>query len=246
MNKKLILFNGDSYTAADDVKPSYSDTVRDYFLDYDVVNIALSGSSNNRIFKSSIEHLLRYKTQYKEIIFVCGYSFIHERFEVADQRKLFEKRQKLYYNNDYGFELKWNKYINKHEDEIYPKFITSGFLDGITEKLIRIREISDPSLLCSNFYNNLYMFISTLENLNIKYFIFSAATNNVVLGENLDFLNKLQVKKSLGSNKNVMLNSSMKKFGQELNMELTDTFHIQYKHDFEKFGNYIIEQIKKL
>ena len=248
MNQKLILINGDSYTAKDDVLTSlsYSDTVCDYFLEYDVKNIALSGSSNSRIFKSSIEHLLRYKRQYKEIIFVVGYSFIHSRLEVASQHDKFNNQERKYYNNDYGFKLNWNKDVNKYEDEMYPKFTTSLFIDGMNEKLLRIPELLDPNLLLSSFYNELYMFVNTLENLNIKYFVFSAANNTLMPGEKTDFLNRLEVKKYLDNNTNVILDSSMKLFGEEFDMDLTDTHHIQHKHDFEKFGNYIIEKIKKL
>jgi hypothetical protein len=245
INKKLILFNGDSYTAKNDFM-SYSDVVQKNLPGVDVKNIALAGSSNNRIFESTIEHLARYKDTYKEIVCVIGYSFICDRFEVASQQDLFTDTERKFYDNDYGFNLNWNNRINKHEDEMYPKFITSSFLDGMTEKILRIPELTDPNLLSLSFYNDLYMFVNTLENLNIKYFVFSAATNNLVNGEKPDFLNRLQVKKYLDENKNVLINASMKKFGSEMGLELSNTYHIQHEKDFQTFGSYITNQIKRL
>jgi len=245
MNRKLVLFNGDSYTA-ENKSVSYTDTVQKNLPNVDVKNIALAGSSNQRIFKSTIEHLMRYKNDYKEIVCVVGYSFIHDRFEVASQHDLFTDVERRYYDNDYGFELDWNKYINKHEDEMYPKFITSGFADGMIEKILRIPELTDPNLLSSSFYSDLYMFVNTLENLNIKYFIFSAATNNLMNGEKVDFLNRLQVKKYLDENENILLSSSMKKFGKEMGLELSETYHIQHEKDFQTFGSYITNRISLL
>lgn len=245
MKKKLILFNGDSYTATNG-STSYTDVVQKNLPNADVKNIAMSGSSNSRIFKSTIEHLARYVNTYEEIVCVVGYSFIHSRFEVASQQDLFTKTEKTFYDNDYGFDLNWDKYSSKHKDEMYPKFTSSGFLNGMTETILRIPELTDPNLLSSIFYNDLYMFVNTLENLNIKYFVFSAATNNLIPGEKIDFLNRLHVKKYLDENKNVLLNSSIKKFGAEMELELTDTYHIQYDKDFIKFGNYITDSIKSL
>lgn len=246
MKKKLILFNGDSYTATNG-STSYTDVVQKNLPNADVKNIAMAGSSNSRIFKSTIEHLARYVNTYEEIVCVIGYSFIHSRFEVASQQDLFTKTEKTFYDNDYGFDLNWDSYTtNKPEDAIYPKFITSNFVDGVIDKIMRIPELVDQTLLSSSFYNDLYMFINTLENLNIKYFVFSAANNTNLSNEKTDFLNKLHVKKYLDENKNVLLNSSIKKFGDEMELKLTDTYHIQYEKDFRTFGYYIINQIKRL
>jgi hypothetical protein len=252
VSDKLILINGDSYTAPRGApggidNQSYSDRILDKNNhNYDVLNLALPGSSNDRIFKSTIEHILRHINVRKEIICVVGYSFICERFEIAQQTAEFKGMSKKYYYNDYGFDLPYDSFTTTNDYAFYvPKFVTGSVKEGnnVFKTWSSTPELSDPTLLCATFYNDLYMFVNSLENLGVKYYIFSAAHNANQGSLNDAFLNKLNVKKEIDKNPNIDINFSIMNFAKERGLNYTNTFHLKDNNGFKTMGDYVLSKL---
>ena len=69
----IVYINGDSYTAVSDGK-RYSEFLSERFQ-CDVVDSAVSGSSNDRIFRTSLRDLMALKKQHDEVVAVVSLSF---------------------------------------------------------------------------------------------------------------------------------------------------------------------------
>jgi hypothetical protein len=83
VSKHMIVYvNGDSYAVASDGK-TYADFLGDYF-NCTVVNSALSGSSNSRIFRTSLRDLMSLSKLHKNIVAVISLTF-PVRTEIWDQ-----------------------------------------------------------------------------------------------------------------------------------------------------------------
>jgi len=236
----LILINGDSYSRermeSHGIKV-YSDFIREK-TNIPVKNIALLGSNNSRIFKTTVEHLLRHREKCN-IMCIIGYSFIQSRWELGyyDTNDLDLNSMPNFstnYAHDYGFDI-----------PIKPEFITSSWLD---DKYLK-KNINDPvfetTLMYAEFYNQLFMLSNMLENLNIKYFIFSAANNISGPDLNIDFINSLQVKHEINKNQNILTDFSVASFGNKHNLVMDDVGHLMDEHGYEKLADFLLSQIKQ-
>ena len=151
-----IYVNGDSYSAINSGITPYSKFLND-LSGIPVINYAMSGSSNDRIFRTTLEYCTSLPENKKSLI-VIGFSFVTR-------------------------EETWIKNISQYSHRIkdYPgsKFITTDWLGHAdinkqTQHLIIDQNINKQMI---NFYTKLFMLTQTLKQLNLPYFLFSAADN---------------------------------------------------------------------
>jgi len=156
-----VFVNGDSYSApAGLITKTYGHWLAEHF-NVPLVNLAVEGSNNDRILRSSIEWLAN--TEYKNPLVVVGWSFLR-RIEVC------------YYGN--------NPTVVAHipDQEGYnARMITLDYLLNTNQATIEQKALVvdtdslDKPLI--DFYTNLYLFSQLLELKNINYFFYSAAKN---------------------------------------------------------------------
>jgi hypothetical protein len=155
-----IFINGDSYSEPKKNEKVYADFLSER-LGIPVVNIAISGSNNDRITRSSIESIEKLKTQYQNPLIIIGWSFIR-RLEV------------WYYGNS-------QTVINRVPDSDQSRFITLDHLINVNEATVEQKCLINGDLFIHkqlmNFYTNLYTFAHTLKSQNLSYVFFSAAKN---------------------------------------------------------------------
>jgi hypothetical protein len=155
-----IFINGDSYSAPNKNQKVYADFLSER-LGIPVVNVAISGSNNDRITRSSIEEIVKLKQQYQNPLIIIGWSFIR-RLEV------------WYYGNS-------PTVINHVPDSEQSRFITLDHLINVNEATIEQKCLINGDLFIHkqlmNFYTNLYTFAHTLKSQNLSYVFFSAAKN---------------------------------------------------------------------
>jgi hypothetical protein len=159
-NFDCIFINGDSYSA-----PKQNDKVYADFLaarmKIPVINLAIAGSNNDRITRSSIESIETLKTQYQNPLVIIGWSFIR-RLEV------------WYYGNN-------PTVLNRIPDSDQSRFITLDHLVNLNEATVEQKCLINDDLFIHkqlmNFYTNLYTFAHTLESKNLSYVFFSGARN---------------------------------------------------------------------
>jgi len=156
-----MVVNGDSYSAASaDIGRVYSDYLREYFP-VPVYNYAVPGSSNDRIFRSTIEYVNQHLENSHRPLVIVGLSFI--------------RRIEVWY---YG-----NREITVPDSSQSPnsRLVTLDFL--LNEKIASADQKSmvPPDLevhkKLTDFYTNVYLLSNWLEKLQLPYLFFSAARN---------------------------------------------------------------------
>lgn len=166
MKYDCILVNGDSYTAKSKFfhDKTYSDFLSEK-LGIPVKNVAVRGSSNNRLTRSSIEYIHELRENHQTPLVLIGWSFVH-RIEV-------------------WYEGTKKEILNTIPDiEINPKskLITLDWMfeakEATLEHKVLIEGYSRVQKPLTDFYTNLYMFGNLLESMNLKYCFFSAADNS--------------------------------------------------------------------
>jgi hypothetical protein len=159
-----VFINGDSYSASNSKFKVYGNYIAEK-LNLPLINLAKSGSNNDRILRSSIEFLEG--TNFKSPMVIIGWSFI--------------RRLEVWY---YGNNEKVLSYIpdQDHKDHKNLKFITLDHLLNENEATIEQKALVNEDLFVHkqlvNFYTDLFLFSKYLQNQNFKYFFFSAAKNN--------------------------------------------------------------------
>jgi hypothetical protein len=159
-NFDCIFINGDSYSAPKQNDKVYADFLADR-MKIPVINLAISGSNNDRITRSSIESIEQLKTQYRNPLIIIGWSFIR-RLEV------------WYYGNKLTV-------LDRVPDSDQSRFITLDHLINANEATVEQKCLVNGDFFIHkqlmNFYTNLYTFAHTLESQNLSYIFFSGAKN---------------------------------------------------------------------
>ena len=164
-----IFINGDSYSAekgylclAD--KDKVYGNFLSRILNIPVKNVAIPGSSNDRILRSSIEYINELKQQYQNPLVIIGWSFI--------------RRIEVWY---YGDDTKILKNVPDIKFNEHSKLCTLDFLinknEASLEQKILVNEDMHIHKALTDFYTKLYLFATMLESQNLKYLFFSAAKN---------------------------------------------------------------------
>ena len=161
-----VIVNGDSYSAPNSQFRVYAEYIAKK-LNVPLVNLALVGSNNERILRSSIEYLST--TNFNSPLVLIGWSFVR-RLEV------------WYYGN--------NKKVlgrvpdQSHEEHKNLRLITLDHLINENAATIEQRALINEDLFVHkqlvNFYTNLFLFSTFLQKEHINYFFFSAAKNNEI------------------------------------------------------------------
>jgi hypothetical protein len=226
MNKyDSIYINGDSYSAPIADQLVYGDYLKTS-LDIEVVNRARRGSSNHRIFRTSLEDL----SDKNNCLAIIGLSFI-------------TRDETWYEGNDPDIQS------NIPDTDTYSatRLITLDYLmeyDSWQKIKDNIVDMNVNRQL-THFYTNLFMFANTLENLGIDYFIFSAADNQDWRKANWPFITSLKTTQWCSANKNIhqLHKFCIPKFAQENNLPTNSTGHL-YADGHEMFSKYLIDTIK--
>ena len=160
------MINGDSYSAKNQKHKVYADFLQKQF-DIPVYNYAWAGSNNQRIIRSTLEHI----HQYKNPLVLIGWSFIR-RMEV------------WYYGENPSIISRIPDRSQGIDDSKQPKFATLDLLLHENEATLEQKCLVNEDLFVhkqlTDFYTNLYTFAHTLESMNIKYKFFSAAKNTEI------------------------------------------------------------------
>ena len=211
-----IYVNGDSYSATCDKHPVYSD-----YLDGNVVNAAIQGSNNERIFRSSVEHLQKFKNT--NTLAIIGFSFMsrHEAWYTGTDKKLL---QICYENNAMDFPITKTLF-----DPIL--LITADHLlnhdhkDAHAKSLIMYENFTQVLI---DFCTKLEMFTGWLENNSIKYFIFNAPDLKDWSSCNWDFIKQTTAYVNLINNNNIynFFDFSIPEFSAQHNKEPSATGHM--------------------
>jgi len=166
LNFDCIFINGDSYSAPTQHFPVYSEYLSNC-LELPLINLAIAGSNNDRILRSSIEFVESKKFQNPLII--IGWSFV--------------KRLEVWY---YGNNQKIIKALpdNINEDHKNLRFVTLDRLLNENEATLEQKALINEDLFVhkklTDFYTDLFLFSNYLKKENLTYFFFSAAKNNEI------------------------------------------------------------------
>lgn len=149
-----IIVEGDSYSAKRKNHLVYSDFLSTMTDNNHVLNFAVEGSTNKRIFRSALEQSVIAKKQFDRVLCIIGYSFVH-------------RKEIWYTGND---ETALNRCYNG-------KLITATWLNETDyKKTVSLSDLND-NLVYTHFFDELFMFYNSLENIGCDYYIFSAAEN---------------------------------------------------------------------
>jgi hypothetical protein len=156
-----VFVNGDSYSVPGGlITKVYGHWLAEHF-NVPLVNLAVEGSNNDRILRSSIEWLST--TKYKNPLVVVGWSFLR-RIEVC------------YYGKNPAM-------VARIPDQEFSntRMITLDYLlnanQATLEQQALVVDIDTLDKLLIDFYTNLYLFSQLLKLKNINYFFYSAANN---------------------------------------------------------------------
>lgn len=183
-----VLVNGDSYSAKNYKHKVYADFLQQQ-LDVPVYNCAQIGSNNQRIIRSTLEHI----HQYKNPLVLIGWSFIR-RMEV------------WYYGEKQSIINRIPDRIQEIDDSKQSRFVTLDLLLNENEATLEQKCLVNGDLFVhkqlTDFYTNLYMFAHTLESMNIKYKFFSAAKNTEIPINCFPYIESLHQVQWCAQNKN--------------------------------------------
>lgn len=221
-----IFVNGDSYSAETQGPDTYSKYLGE-LIDVPVINFAKGGSSNDRIFRTTLEYCAKLSKDQQPLI-IIGFSFVTR-------------------------EETWIEDVSKYVDRIndYPgsKFITSQWLqdkdlDESTMHLIIDQNINKQMI---NFYTKLFMLTQTLKFLNLPYFLFSAADNKDFRNLDWNSLKNLTMYQHIQQDPCVfdIHNFSIGTWAKENKMQTTPTYHL-YSDGHEKFANFLYSKVYDL
>ena len=225
----ILYVNGDSYTAEADSFSVYSNSLAKR-LGVECINKALPGSSNDRIFRTTLEDCLRFKKTNQQIFVLLGLSFV-TREEVWPTDSVNEDIVKFY-----------------NPDDLNCKFVPRDKLTRNNLTPFQVWQLvdEDTNTQYAHFFYKLYMFVNTLENMDIPYFIFSGATN-VLSMSNLGYILGTRIHQDLKNRNNIadLFELSIPQWAEEHNIVTTSTGHLKNTEGHSKFADYLYENYLK-
>lgn len=182
-----IFVNGDSYSASMGDFPVYADYLGQK-LNLPVINISAVGSNNDRILRSSVEHL----SHIKNPLVIIGWSFVR-RLEV------------WYYGNKQKI---LSKIPDQHsEPHLRLNLVTLDWLLASNEATPEQKALVDQDLFVHkkliDFYTDLYLFTHLLKSRKLEYFMFSAAKNSEIPVKSFPSISNLEIVKSISADPGV-------------------------------------------
>lgn len=175
-----IIVNGDSYSAKTHHKV-YSDFVESD-TNIPVINLAVAGSNNQRIARSTIEKLIEVKEKYKNPLVIVAWSFIR-RIEV------------WYYGHNPGVISKIPDRVDA-PDHLQSRLITLDMLVNLGHATLEQKCLVNEDLFVHkhliDFYTMLYSFAHTIQSLGADLFCFSAAKNTDIPVHSFPYIESLR------------------------------------------------------
>jgi len=229
MEYEHIYINGDSYTALAD-NNVYSDFLQEYFPNTSIRNAAIRGSNNDRIFRSSVEHI---SSLGGKSLVIIGFSFLtrQELWYDGNRKDIIatandETIRDYPIVRDLPFPIPMitlDKVYKKENTELYKMLMVS---ENIVKKLI-------------DYYTNLVMLRGFLRDRGIDYIIFSAA-NNSDLGYENEFIYKTNVYKTVQQDKRIkdVEEFSIPFFAANHELRTTSTGHL-LEDGHKEFAKYL-------
>ena len=225
-----LLVNGDSYSEPCEF-PVYADYLSEHWHK-PLVNLALAGSNNDRICRSTVEYIETQDLSKSKPFVIIGWSFI--------------RRLEVWY---YGTNEKILKNIHDKQDpDVYNKLITLDFLlpnDATLEQKCLIQEDLFIHKQLIEFYTKIFFLANYLESKNIDYLFFSAAKNcEVPMNcfpslEHMSFIQNVIHNKKIYNLHDFYIMDYAFKNDPECNKE---TGHLS-KLGHKKFAQYILENM---
>jgi hypothetical protein len=189
VNFDCVFVNGDSYSAPYNNFLVYGDYISKY-LKVPLINLAVAGSNNDRILRSSIEFVLSNKFQNPLII--IGWSFVR-RLEV------------WYYGSTNRVLKRIPDQFNEEHKNL--RFVTLDHLinenDATLEEKALINEDLFVHKQLTNFYTDLFLFSNYLKKENLSYFFFSGAKNNEIPIHCFPAIENLNLVQQVSNDKNI-------------------------------------------
>lgn len=226
-----LFVNGDSYSAPGSF-PVYADWLGEHW-NVPVTNLARSGSNNDRICRSTVEHVETLDLSKEKPFVIIGWSFIR-RLEV------------WYYGNNENI-LK--NIPDKQDPAVYNKFITLNFLVNENEATLEQKCLLQDDLFVHkqlmNFYTNLFFLANYLESKKINYLFFSGAKNSEVPLNCFPSLENLGLCQAVANNKKIYKLHDFYIMNYAFNNDSDcnkETGHLsEFGH--KQFANYILENM---
>jgi hypothetical protein len=166
----LVYLNGDSYSSPSDSFKIYGEYIAEHY-NSDFINHSIRGSSNNRIFRSSLRDLIDLKKKYKNILACVSLTFIM-RTDLWDTSHKFDRWRSLK-NNDGDF-LSLQPFTKKNWN------VNSLFSSNISNESNKYNDFCknyaiwyDIEAETTKLLEKIILFSNWCENNKIKYLIFS-------------------------------------------------------------------------
>ena len=224
-----IIVEGDSYSARSEQHMVYSDFLSSISNHNHILNYAVSGSSNKRIFRSALERVQDAKKNYQHILCIVAYSFLN--------------RKEVWYLDSNP------NVLQKTYGSIHSKMVTATWINDYDQqnykKYMALEDFDNTHLHLTHFYDELYMFYNTLENIGCDYFILSGADNSdQYYKRNKQYIDDLQSFQKCKQNKNIidMANFSISNFAIENKINSDSTGHLTQK-GHKIFAEYIRDEL---
>lgn len=166
----ILYVNGDSYTATNKDFKVYSEVLGEK-LNATSINDAMPGSSNDRIFRTTLEYISSLKEHEKPFI-IIGFSFV--------------TREEVWIDN-------YADYQHRIKDYIGSQFVSVDWLQkkDVTDEIRHLIIDQNINSQMIHFYTKLYMLTGLLKGLDIPYLIFSGAKNEDFKSMNWGSINNL-------------------------------------------------------
>jgi len=223
----ILYVNGDSYTEHHDDFSVYPIFLHKK-LNGSLINRAVRGSSNDRLYRSTIEDIIKLKrTQRQNIFVLLALSFVG-REELWAPESTDKDVVERFQNGDPNCRLVTREYLDRSQ---------------LTDKQVEEFVEEDVNTMWARFYSRFFMFVNTLENLNVPYFIFSGAPNENSM-TNLNYIFGTEMYQILEKKKNILniFDLSIPKWAKENNIPTKSTGHLIDSEGHEKFADYLYNQ----
>lgn len=243
----VVYINGDSYCATSEsgfsdcfVDPNdssnlvFSDYLQQHFPNTQFINNAIAGSNNDRIFRSSIEHILDLVNKNKSVFVIIGFSFC-SRHEVVYKG-----------NNQSLTDVIHNHMCRDFNNIKYPLTTLDRILHDDPSVFHQTQyDNLDRTQQVLEFCNKLIMFAGWCKSLGVEYFLFSGSNNTDVAKCNWDVIKNTQAYNNIQNDKCIhnIFNFCIPHYAQQNNFETTSSGHL-LQNGHENFAKYLLEHIK--
>ncbi len=225
-NYDILVVNGDSYSAEFDSFPSYGKLIAKQ-MNIPFCNLAVVGSSNDRIVRSTLEYYESIKNNYKNPLFVIGWSFLH--------------RIETWYCGH-------NAQVLKRAPDNLSRLVTVDWIpDNELSDNIKslITDITTVDKKIIDWYTNLYMLSNFFTKSDIDYWFFSAADNTSFDITTFGSFSTMKIVNHVMNNNRIfnLHNFCVSKWSAQHDSNRTPTTGHLSQFGHEKFSKFILDKL---